>query len=277
MKALKAIFDFYLNSSVHVALSVFALSWLTLLQFGLPFDAALLFFVFFASITGYNFVKYFGLSKFHHRSLAHWLRIIQVFSLLCFFILLYFAAGLEFETLVFISIFGGITFLYAIPLLPKRLFIDQKQKLRSISGLKVYIIALVWAGVTVLLPLLNAGYRLNNDELVLALQRFVFVLALMLPFEIRDLRYDSIKLATIPQKIGVANTKIMGIALLIVFVLLEFLIEKKDAQQFRILLVVALLSGLSIIGSKKEQNPYYSGFLVEAIPIVWFLLRLILD
>jgi hypothetical protein len=277
MKALKAIFDFYINSSIHVALAVFALSWLTLLEFGLPYDHDLLYFIFFASIIGYNFVKYFGLVKFHYRSLARWLKVIQVFSFLCFLPLLYFAAFLEVATLLFISIFAGITFLYAIPLLPKNLFLDQKQKLRSISGVKIYIIALVWSGVTVFLPLLNAGYHLNSDELLMALQRFVFVLALMMPFEIRDLSYDSIKLATMPQIIGVVNTKLMGLVLLLIFVLIEFFIKTARVQQFEILFVIALLSAAFIIGSKKNQHRYYSGFFVEAIPIVWLVLRLFMD
>lgn len=276
MKALKAIFDFYINSSIHVALAVFALSWLTLLEFELPYDGNLLWFVFFASITGYNFVKYFGLANFHHRSLAKWLRVIQVFSFISFLILLYLATLLELETLLFISIFAGITFLYAIPLLPKRLFVDQKQKLRSISGVKIYIIALVWSGVTVFLPLLNAGYDLNSDELFLALQRFVFVLALMLPFEIRDLSYDSIKLATMPQKIGVVNTKLLGLVLLIAFVIIEFLIKADDSGPTKIILM-ALLTGAFIIGSKKDQHRYYSSFFVEAVPMVWLMLRFLMD
>jgi len=277
MKAIKAIFNFYITGSIHVALSVFALSWISLLEFGLPYDGPLLYFVFFASITGYNFVKYFGLAKFHHRSLARWLRVIQTFSFLCFFVLLYFAFKLQIETLLFISVFAAITFLYAIPLLPKRFFIDQKQKLRSISGLKIYIIALVWSGVTVCLPLLNAGYHLNSEELIVALQRFIFVLALMLPFEIRDLGYDSIKLATIPQKIGIFNTKLLGMLLLVIFVLMEFLLRPSDDLQFKIVLVVALVTSVFIWGSKKDQHLYYNGFFVEAIPIVWLLIRLLLN
>ena len=36
-------------------------------------------------------------------------------------------------------------------------------------------------------------------------QRFLFVVVAILPFEIRDIQYDSLKLSTIPQQIGVAN------------------------------------------------------------------------
>ncbi len=130
---------------MHVSLVVFSMSWITLLEFDIAFDTPLLCFIFFASITGYNFVKYFGIAKFHHRSLASWLRVIQVFSFACFLLLCYFALKLPFQTLLYVAAFGIVTFLYAIPFLPKHLFIDEHKNLRSIGGLKVYVIALVWS------------------------------------------------------------------------------------------------------------------------------------
>ncbi len=275
MKALKIILDFYIHSSIHVALAAYALSWLTLLEFGLAYDDNVLYFIFFASVTGYNFVKFFGLAKFHHRSLTTWLKTIQVFSLFCFFLMGYFALHLELRSLIVISIFGVITFLYAIPLLPRHLFMDNVRKLRSIGGLKVYIIALVWAGVTVGLPLLNADYDLDEQILVVMLQRFLFVLALMLPFEIRDLKYDSLKLATIPQKIGVKRTKRMGIVLLFAVVGLEFFTQFSNLQSIIQIVIIAIISAVFIWFSRVEQSVYYSGFFVESIPILWLLLVLI--
>ena len=123
MKGLRQFFDFYINSSIHVALAVVSLSWLTLLEFDF-YDYNILYFIFFSSISGYNFVKYFGLAKFHHRSLANWLKFIQVFSLLCFVLICYYAFKIQTKTLFYIVGVGLITFLYAIPFLPKR-FLDR--------------------------------------------------------------------------------------------------------------------------------------------------------
>src|SRR5690606_33498558 len=157
---LKQFFNFYIHASVHVALSVFSLAWVTLMEFNIPYDADVLYFVFFSSITGYNFVKYFGIAKFHHRSLTTWLKAIQVFSLFSFLMLCYFTLKLNVVSLLYILGFGLVTFFYAIPFLPKRFFIDKQYNLRSISGLKVYLIALVWSGVTVFLPLINNHYSI---------------------------------------------------------------------------------------------------------------------
>lgn len=272
MPFLKHVLSFYINASIHVALAVYALSWITLIKFNILYDDTLLYFVFFATITGYNFIKYFGIAKFHHRSLTTSLRVIQIFSLICFFLLCYFASFLSFNTLAYIAAFGVITFLYAIPFLPKRMYLDNHQNLRDISGLKVYVIALVWTGVTVFLPLINNDYLINTDVYITALQRFIFVMVLMLPFEIRDLKYDNLKLSTIPQKIGVKRTKIIGTVLLLLFFFLEFFKNELTRISCFELLIVALITLLFLLFSNRKRNQYYSALFVESIPLFWLLI-----
>ncbi len=276
MKVLKSILNFYLNGSIHVALSVYALTWVTLIQFGIDYDENSLYFVFYASITGYNFVKYFGVAKFHHRSLASWLKSIQIFSLIAFLALCYYAFKLEINTLVLIAILALVTFLYAIPLLPHKYFIDEQKNLRQISGLKVYVIALVWSFTTVVLPLVNNEFSLDFDVIIIGLQRFIFVIVLMFPFEIRDLNYDSLKLGTIPQKIGIKKTKIIGVLLLMVFMMLEFFKNELSSNAVISTLIIVFITLLFVIFSNKNQSKYYSAFWVEGLPVVWLVLLLLL-
>lgn len=276
MKVLRQVLDFYINASIHVALAVVAMTWITYLKFSMPVDNDLLLFVFFASITGYNFVKFFGLAKFHHRSLANWLQIIQIFSFICFLLLLFFASQLPFKILLYIAIFGCVTFLYAVPFLPKNLFMDQQKNLRSIGGLKIYVIATVWAGVTLMLPLINADHHIDTDVWLTAFQRFVLIIALMLPFEIRDLRYDSLKLSTIPQKIGIKKTKAIGFLLMLVFFLIEFLKNQMNTDEIIISSIIMIIVSLFLIFARKNQTTFYSSFWVEGVPIMWLLLHVIL-
>ncbi|MGC1204668.1 MAG: hypothetical protein WA839_07260 [Flavobacteriaceae bacterium] len=275
MKVLKQLFNFYINSSIHVALSVYSLTWITLLEFDISYDENILYFVFYASITGYNFVKYFGIAKFHHRSLTNWLKAIQIFSFLSFILMLYYGLKLHVETLLGIVVLGIITFFYAIPFLPKRLFLDSQHNLRTIGGLKIYLIALVWCGVTVFLPLMNNDYDINTDIIITAIQRYVFIVVLMLPFEIGDLRYDSLKLSTVPQKIGMKQTKIIGALLLIVFFFLDFFKDETEIYKIAILLTITVFTLLLLVFAKIEQSKYYSAFWVEGIPIFWLFLLLL--
>ncbi|TJY37143.1 UbiA prenyltransferase family protein [Pontimicrobium aquaticum] len=274
MQVLKRFLDFYINSSIHVALAVCGLVWVTLLNFNVGADLDFVYFVFFATITGYNFVKYFGLAKFHHRSLASWLKVIQVFSFLCFIGLIYYTFKLKAETIFYFLGLGVITFLYAIPFLPKK-FLVEAGNLRAISGLKIYVIAFVWMATTVIIPLLNENYVYNNDMLIESIQRYLYVIIAMLPFEIRDMRYDSIKLSTIPQRIGVARTKIIGVLLIVIMFLIEFFKDEFYVNKTIILGKISVLLLLYLVFSSINQKKYYSGFWVEGIPILWAILTTI--
>ncbi|WP_299890179.1 hypothetical protein [uncultured Lacinutrix sp.] len=274
MRFFKQLYDFYLNASIHVAFAVYALTWITLKNFNIVYDESMLYFNFYATITGYNFVKYFGIAKFHHRSLTTWLKVIQVFSFACFVLMCYYAWFLDKNTLICIFVFGIITFLYAIPFLPKKMYLDNQQNLRDISGLKVYVVGLVWSGVTVFLPLINKGYVFDADVYITGFQRFIFVIVLVLPFEIRDLQFDSLRLSTIPQKIGIKRTKIIGVLLLLVFFFLEYFKNELTSKNIIIHLFTFLITALFLIFANKKRNRSYSSFWVESIPI--FILVLII-
>ena len=277
MRFIKQLFYFYVNSSIHVAIAAYALTWVTLLEYNLKYDKNSLYFVFFATITGYNFVKYFGVAKLHHRRLADWLKAIQLFSLIAFIILAYYAFQLLVNSKILIVLLGVITFLYAIPLLPKKYFVDDQSNLRQISGLKVYVIAIVWSLSTVVLPLIQNEIEIGADTVVTCFQRFFYIIVLMLPFEIRDLNYDSLKLGTIPQRIGVKRTKIIGIFLLILFFFLEYFKNEIDTKSLTILLIITFVTALFLAFSNKNQSKYYSAFWVESLPIFWLVLFLMLS
>ncbi|GAA4280812.1 hypothetical protein GCM10022260_12330 [Gaetbulibacter aestuarii] len=187
----------------------------------------------------------------------------------------YFGLQLSLRTLYYIGGFGLVTFLYAIPFLPKRFFIDQEKNLRSVVGLKIYLIALVWMGVTVFLPVIEHQIHVDQSVIIIALQRFLIVLVLMLPFEIRDLRYDSLRLSTVPQQIGVKLTKIIGTVLLFVTLFLNYFIKTSSDFTRGVLLVIILILFLLLITSNKEQGKYHSAFWVEGVPVFWLLLRLL--
>ncbi len=262
---MKKLVNFYINSSMHVALAVCALVGVTSLEFELPIDLFFIGFCFFGTITGYNYVKYAQLAKFNHKKLTDTLRSIQVFSLSSFIALIYFLWQLPLKLWWYSIPFGILTFLYAMPIFPK------EKNLRSQAGVKVFVISVVWGGVTVILPILNANAMIDMNGALEMIQRFLFIVVLMLPFEIRDLKYDPDTLATIPQQIGVFRTKVFGIILLIICIGIEIL-QNYTEDKFSILkfFVVALITVVFLWKAKQKQSEYYSSFWVESIPIIWF-------
>lgn len=97
--------------------------------------------------------------------------------------------------------------------------------LRSVPLLKVFLIAYVWAAVTVLVPLMDAGgvQLWETEPMWLFLRRFLFILALALLFDIRDYAYDRhTNTLTFPGWLGVQNTRLLSLGLLLLYVLLLF-------------------------------------------------------
>lgn len=197
-------------------------------------------------------------------SLEENLKIIQIFSFFCFLALVYFAFKLRFESLVWTAFFGVFTVLYAVPIFPKG------RNLRSLKGLKIFVIAFVVSGLTAIVPLVQHGLSVEGNTWLVMAQRFAFIIAIVIPFEIRDLDFDKAELGTIPQNIGEQSAKFLGYGLLLVFLGIEFF--KKGTAQSEIYAAVAisLISAGFIVFSSRTQSKYYASFWVEAIPIFWF-------
>src|SRR5690606_14294234 len=124
MIKIKRVLDFYINSSIHVALAVVSLVLITCVKFDIEAENNLLFFIFFATITGYNFVIYFGLAKFYHRRLATCLSSIRYFCFFVFVTCCCCTCTLPRIAIVYLLFVGFITFFCAIPFFPKRFFLD---------------------------------------------------------------------------------------------------------------------------------------------------------
>lgn len=264
MKPLNGIFVFYINSSIHVALAVLAFLAITVMEYGLSIPPALWAFVFLGSLTGYNFVKYSKVAGLHHRRLTGSLKAIQIFSAMCFVLLGVAAYRLSIQVLLITAAFALATFFYAVP------FVHSKN-LRNLSGVKIFVVGFVWAGVTVIVPFVASEVPVSGDVLLTFFQRILIVVALILPFEIRDVPYDSLNLKTLPQQLGVWNTKILGQLVLMICLVFEFFKENSQMAYITSLLIFCVILGWMLIIARADQKRYFASFWVEGLPIIWFL------
>ena len=269
MNLFKNILNFYVNSSIHVALAVYSLVRITELYFDLPYNENLDYFIFYATITGYNFIKYAGVAKFYHRSLTKSMRLIQIFSFLSFCLLVYYGSNLSTTVLIYFIPFAVLTLVYVVP------FLGGFQKnLRRVSYLKIFLVAFVWSGVTTVIPLIVGEYQYEVSIILLFVQRMLFILVLILPFEIRDMKLDFKNLKTLPQKIGIEKTKKVGFVLLLFSLTIEFLITTSFAYRNSYLVICFILL-IFLMRSTQNQSKFYSSLWVESIPIFWWILILI--
>lgn len=262
---MKKILDIYVDSSAHVALAVLALTRITgyYFEISVPLYAAVC--IFFGTIVGYNFIKYAPLAPDFISLKNRYLKRLQFFSALCFVIA--FPAALYFNmwSWLIMGIAAVLVFLYVYP--SRRL----SGNLRSYRGYKIYVVALVWAGVTTVLPAVEVLGEVSSEIVWESLRRAVFIVAITLPFEIRDLSTDHRELGTLPQKIGVKGAQWLGSFLLLIFWASGRLISVSEVFIWEEALVV--LCALAFTwGYGSKQPRYYCSLGVESLPLLWWVL-----
>lgn len=270
MVIVKKILDFYINSSLHVALSAFALVSMTQYFFDVKDDFSVALFAFFGTVVGYNFVKYDAIARLNKTELKKELKGIVFLSFISLLACFYFFLQLSWMTKISAFAFFGLTLLYTLPFFP------NKQNARNWKGVKIYIVAITWVGVTVLLPLQEAQISFSFDVLLMAIQRFLLVFSLVLVFEIVDVKLDDPHLQTVPQKIGVEPTKKLGYVLLFLLLLLEFFYTNN--HHFLPLFFKLLVCGTIVVFlyfANENRSRYYASFWVESVPILWWLVLIL--
>lgn len=272
MHLLKRIFDFYIYSNVHVALAGFCLTKVTLLNFGLngwitPVFVAL------SIIVSYNFIRYYEIETENLNWFKTWFFDnkfgLLTLTVLSISVLAYSVFFTEFKlnSIVILIPFAFMTFFYVIPIIRIG---KIEVSFRNFPSLKIFSIAIAWAGISVFFPLYEANYTIGLDVYIEFIQRILFVIAITLPFDIRDVNSDSKLLKTLPQVLGIKATKIVGFFLLGEFVLLELFKQNFSNYSLYILIVISVISGLLLWFSSPYKTRYYTSFWVEAIPIIWF-------
>jgi 4-hydroxybenzoate polyprenyltransferase len=219
--------------------------------------------------SSYRRIRWF----FAHYRLMVTLTIVSLLSLVPLFFLISTASKL---LLIFLAI---LSFGYGLPLFTIG---DQKFGLRNIPGLKLFMIVLVWTMSSALLPVLEAqAVHLvtisMRDTTILLAKRFLFIGALAIPFDIRDLFEDKqLGLKTIPVAWGEKNAYLFCQLLLAGYAVLLFLFRNNGFNtDFWALTTTAVLTGWLIFKSKWEKNEYYYFFYMDGVLILQYIFVLI--
>lgn len=173
---------------------------------------------------------------------------------------LYFTLQLNLESLFLFGAIGMVSFFYSGS------WNKKGYNLRRLPYLKIYIIAVSWVAMTVVLPWFETGFINIFENSLLILSIFLLIVGMTIPFDIRDLKFDNIRQRTIPQLLGMRLSKVISISLVVLsLVLLLYL-----SQLFNILLVVSGLFTIFIISraDSKKSEFYYSGLLEGTITLI---------
>lgn len=271
MRLLKKILDFYIFSNIHVALAGFSMTKITLINFGIQDNLTPLF-VAFSILLSYNFIRFYEIKNNRLNWFKDWFFInnkeIMLLMLLSVFGLTYilFFADFNFKSLIILIPFAFMTLFYVIPLFKIR---KMEISFRNFPMIKIFSITIAWAGISIFFPLAEANYQFTSAVYLEFFQRILILLAITIPFDIRDVNADSISLKTLPQILGITNSKVLGILLLFGFVLLEIFKTNFTDVGLLVVLIISMITGLFLWFSSPKRSRYYTSFWVESVPIIW--------
>ncbi len=243
---------------------------------GLKLSWKLYFLVFLATLCTYN-LSTFYISKPISRKFIFMEKNRQILQFLAVFsgifsLIVALFSGLN--VVLFLAHLGFISIFYTIPLKFKPFFVSKNinlGSLRQIPYLKVVLVAYVWACVSVVLPLVELQKAIfESNVLILFFVQFLFIIAITLPFDIRDFRTDKhTGLRTLAQK-SIRRTKFLGILILGIselFVILYF--PMGVGLAFSLTYVVAGM--LILFASPQRPELYYTGW-IDGIIVLQFVM-----
>lgn len=284
-KYLRQSIDLLLFSNIFIALCAVAQGLVTYQLLKVKPDIYVLGLLFSSTLALYNFSIVLSKPKnpenstssrvrwiFSHYRLMITISIISVFSIIPLSLFLGTSSKILLFTLALISV------AYNLPLFTIQ---DKRFGLRNIPGIKLFLIASVWALSCVLLPILEIEYNQTisvklNDTILLIAKRFLFIAAITVPFDIRDIYQDKFyELKTIPVLFGEKWALLICQGLLGAYIILLVLFTEQFDANFLALSLTVILTGWLIFRSKWKKNEYYYFLYLDGTMILQFFMLLI--
>jgi 4-hydroxybenzoate polyprenyltransferase len=255
-----------------------------------PFQWRWFFIIFFATVAAYNYhrvpassLAYYAQGSDRHQWIRDNRKAIIGLLLVSFLIagLLLFPA-IELQMLYWFIPAGVFSLLYVLPVLPVG---GKWTRLRDLPFVKTFVISAVWAVITVVPASKEALLFdcISPELLWLMAERFLFLTAISIPFDLRDLTIDAQnKVKTFAGIWGFERTLLYCRALLVIFAVLAligFQLNLFSGPTTLAMIISAASSGWLIAQINEQSTEMIYGFWLEGTMIdqfFWiFLLSLI--
>jgi 4-hydroxybenzoate polyprenyltransferase len=263
--------NFILNSNIFLAVAAVMLTLSAQVQLGLkPEFHNYLLLIFFATLFVYNHHRINNLISgkqtknpdkyrwyFENKRTIIFLFVFSITGLIVV------AITTDIKLLIALFSFGVFTFFYSMPVSGKK---NSLFALREIPFLKIFIISFVWSGATIVLPVVDKNLGIFSKEVILLFtERFFFVFAIAIPFDIRDIKEDfDFGLKTFPILFDSQKAlKLSFVALVLGFLISGFHYLLQNNGFIVLALLVSTIVTLVFLSPKsfKKTGDYYYHFL----------------
>ena len=281
---IRNIFTFFLNSllfsNAFIACCAMAQTALTYLLLQVPVNLNVVVLLGVSTLFLYNFSLI--LSKPANFKSSPFLRVnwffshfklMITFTALAFIAIIQLALTLSLNSIILLFSISVLALSYNSPVLKLG---SQRFGLRNIPGAKLFIISFVWACSCVWVPIVELtsnGFKLSGiDTFLLVAKRFLFVMAITLPFDIRDLYQDrQFNLKTIPVIIGEKNALLLCQLLLLLYVSFLILFTESINPSATALISVTILTSVLIANSTFKKNEYFYFLYLDGTLLLQFI------
>lgn len=257
---IKRLTNFVLFGNIYVSLGAFFLVHSTVIQTNLPGDHwSYSILVFFASLFVYNFQRIFYRTDIekHRASIRRkWLHShpLQI-RILAFIGLAGVGISMFFNSFVLVLYLSPLLFLSIAYFIPGI-------KLRKNPWVKLLTLVTVWTLVTALVPLLLAGYSLDNPFLWLhTTLRFLFMAGICLPFDIRDIEVDKADaVTTLPHVLSSKKTTLLATIVLLVYLAglgFAYFLHMFNGVIFLTMLFTGLINTVIVALTNENRSEYF--------------------
>jgi len=273
--------DFLIFSNVYVAIPLALLTWASYLLFdAIGPNFQIVAFVYFSGLSLYSLHRLIGLDELpkKHASPRHlWAkrnyRFLQIIALVSgvFAFILFLLQSLDLQ--LAIGIAALVTGLYTVPFIRIG---GRHWRLRDVPFLKVFIISATVTFVTVAIPYIDVQFIQEEQALVLiCIERFLFILAITIPFDLRDKAFDKLSnVKTLPIVLGDNNTKLLILSCMVAFAGVAWYHYSftliGPSRYFLPLCLSALIGGWVAFFAEEKSSEYYYSYLLEGTMILQF-------
>ena len=261
---MKSLIRFIVFSNLWVAFCVLALALSSELLFSTS-NYQITQFVFFATLFTYNFQRVIRIEKGLNHVRKLWLAkqnfVIYLIMACGGLVSVYSFFEFQLITQFIIVIVGLLSVLYPFGL-------------RKIPFIKIFIISLIWAVSTMLLLVLENNIPISRNIVLHLVSRFLFVFAITIPFDIRDLKYDVQNLETIPLFFGVLKARFIALFSLFICVVIsvfQYLENTLISSNLLALILLYFVASILIVKSDEKRGEMYFSFWVESLSILCYL------
>ena len=275
---------FLVFTNLLIAFAATAQTLLSYKIFDLPYNYSIVLLEFASTLLLYNLSIWISKPKDYSKSpyeRTRWIfshqSLFYLFNVLAFVLLGYALLQVHLYTFIYLGFIGLLSLGYAIPIYRIQ---GKWQSLRHIPYMKVFYIALIWSLSTVGLVYIESLSGLQDvgwdRVLYLLMSKFLFIVLVTLPFDIRDMKQDSFyHLKTVPLRLGRHRTERLCYSLIVAHLLLVLFMPTTLPVQMGLLacdMVVWILFKTIIL---QKQDSFMQVYLLDLVLILQYIFCLL--